>query len=140
MTPSAPAGRDFVDFGTWLRTQREGRGLSVEDLARSTKIPPTLIGALEEGQSERFPEEVFILNYVRSYARCVGLEADSAVARFQAIPGAPQRASFDPWALEVHRRARAMRRAWWVAAATVWGLLGFALTAMAEHVVRFATR
>ncbi len=58
MTPSAPAGRDFVDFGTWLRTQREGRGLSVEDLARSTKIPPTLIGALEEGQSERFPENV----------------------------------------------------------------------------------
>lgn len=131
---------DFVGFGLYLRAQREGRGLSVDDVARSTKIPPTLIGALEEGQAERFPEQVFVINYVRSYARAVGLSPDDAVGRYQGIPGVPQPESFDPSALEVERRDQALNRAWWFGAMVSWVTLALAWTAMAERVLRYSNR
>ncbi len=44
---------DHVEFGKYLSQQRELRGLSRDDVARETKIPPTLIAALEAGQVER---------------------------------------------------------------------------------------
>jgi cytoskeletal protein RodZ len=143
MTPEAASPWttvDFVGFGLFLRAQRQGRGLSVDDVARSTKIPPTLIGALEDGQADRFPEQVFVLNYVRSYARAVGLSPDDAVARFQDIPGAPQPTSFDPAALEEARRESALTRAWWFAAVVSWVALGLAWATVADRVLRYASR
>lgn len=134
------SAQDFIGFGSYLRTQREGQGLSVDDVARSTKIPPTLIGALEDGQAERFPERVFVLNYVRSYARAVGLSPDDAVARYQGIPGVPRAEAFDPSALEVVRRDKALTWAWWFGALVAWVAVGVAWSAMAERVGRYASR
>jgi uncharacterized protein (DUF58 family) len=48
----------FIDFGNFLRQQRELRGMSRDDVARSTRIPPTMVAALEDGQNDRFPELV----------------------------------------------------------------------------------
>jgi cytoskeletal protein RodZ len=104
---SGGAAPDYVGFGRFLKTQRVRRGLSIDEVARSTKISPALVGALEEGQSERLPERVFILNYIKSYAAVVGLEPDEAVSRFEAIPEAPRAQPFDPAALEAARRDRA---------------------------------
>ena len=79
---STPRSPDYLDFGRYLQLQRELRGLSVDDVARQTKISPTLVSALESGQAERFPERVFVLNYVRSYAQAVGLKPDEVLSRF----------------------------------------------------------
>lgn len=143
MTPdtSTVAGSaGFAGFGLYLRGQRQGRGLSVDDVARSTKIPPTLIGALEAGQSERFPEQVFVLNYVRSYARAVGISPDETVARFQELPGAPRPSTFDPAALERDRRRSAITRAWWAGALVSWAALALAWAHMADRIARYASR
>jgi cytoskeletal protein RodZ len=130
----------YVDFGGYLRNQRQLRGLTVDDIARSTKIPPTLIDALEEGQVERFPERVFVLNYIRSYATVVGLSADDALNRFHEIPGSPRAEAFDPAALEVVRRERAVTLLW-VSIAGVLAAVG-ALTFQALHelALRYAQR
>jgi cytoskeletal protein RodZ len=72
-------------FGQFLRAQRELKRLSVAFVAQATKISPTLIEALEEGQSERFPERIFLLNYVRSYAESVGLPPAEVLAKFEAL-------------------------------------------------------
>ncbi|MEW5740700.1 MAG: helix-turn-helix domain-containing protein [Myxococcota bacterium] len=135
--PSAP---DYVDFGRFLKAQRVRRGLSIDEVARSTKISPALVGALEEGQSERLPERVFVLNYIKSYAAVVGLEPMDAVSRFEAIPEAPREETFDPPALEAARRERAFASLFMGVALVGWGAFGLALRAMYELALKYANR
>jgi cytoskeletal protein RodZ len=108
----------FSDFGRFLQQQRELRGLSRDDVARSTRIPPTLVAALEDGQNDRFPELVFVVNHLRAYAQVLGLSADDVLNRFHEIPGtlAPTEAS--PVLLEAQRRKGA-----WIVFAALLGLL-----------------
>lgn len=131
---------DYLQLGRYLQMQRELRGISVDDIAKQTKIPPTLIGALEAGQSERFPERVFVLNYIRSYATAVGLSPDDVVNRFHEIPEAPRAEHFDPQALEVDRRARASSVMWSAIAALVVVSALLALSAMYDLAIRYTHR
>jgi hypothetical protein len=80
--PQEPAG-DHLGFGRYLAQQRELRGLSREEVSRVTKISPSLIAALEEGQIERLPARVFVLNYIRAYAQVIGLSPEEALLRYQ---------------------------------------------------------
>jgi cytoskeletal protein RodZ len=80
---------DHADFGKYLSQQRELRGMSRDEVARATKIPPTLLAALEAGQVERLPERVFVLNYVRAYAQVIGLAPEDAVLRYEEVDGVP---------------------------------------------------
>jgi cytoskeletal protein RodZ len=96
---------DYVDFGKYLTQQRELRGMSREDISRATKIPPSLISALEEGQVERLPARIFVVNYVRAYAHVIGLAPDEAVLRYEEVDKATPAPS--PAALEKERRKRA---------------------------------
>jgi cytoskeletal protein RodZ len=135
--PSAP---DYVDLGRFLKAQRLRRGLSIDDVAKCTKISPALVGALEEGQSERLPERVFVLNYLKSYAAAVGLEPGEAVRRFEAIPEAPRQESFDPPALEKGRRERAWSALLLTAALGATGAFALAIHAMWQLALRYANR
>ena len=99
---------DHVEFGKYLSQQRELRGLSRDEVSRVTKISPSLIAALEEGQVERLPSRVFVVNYIRSYALVIGLAPEDAVLRYEEVSKAAPEAS--PAALERERR----RRAWLV--------------------------
>jgi cytoskeletal protein RodZ len=96
---------DYVDFGKYLTQQRELRGMSREDISRATKIPPSLIVALEEGQVERLPARIFVVNYVRAYASVIGLAPDEAVLRYEEVDKATPAPS--PAVLERERRKRA---------------------------------
>jgi len=96
---------DYVDFGKYLAQQRELRGMSREDISRATKIPPSLIVALEEGQVERLPARIFVVNYVRAYASVIGLAPDEAVLRYEEVDKATPAPS--PAVLEKERRKRA---------------------------------
>jgi cytoskeletal protein RodZ len=97
---------DLADFGRYLSQQRELRGLSCDDVSRVTKIPLTLVVALESGHAERLPARVFVLNYVRAYAQVIGLAPEEAVLRFEEISrGEPNEPA--PAALERVRRKKA---------------------------------
>lgn len=130
----------YVQFGRYLQGQRELRGLPLDEVARQTKIPPTLVAALEAGQSERFPERIFVLNYIRSYASAVGLSPDDAVNRFHEIPESPKAEHFDPKALEVDRRARASTVMWATIAAVALVALLLAMNAMYDVAIRYTHR
>lgn len=73
----------YEDFGRYLGQQRELRGLSRDELSQITKIPPSMLEALELGMIERLPERVFVRNIVRSYAGQLGLEEAEVMLRFQ---------------------------------------------------------
>jgi len=73
---------DLIEIGTALREGRERKGLTVEAVEEKTKIAPSVIVALEEGNSARFPHPVYARGFVRSYALLLGLDAQELCAHF----------------------------------------------------------
>jgi cytoskeletal protein RodZ len=100
---------DFADFGRYLTQQRELRGMSRDDVQKVTKIPGTIISALETGQVDRLPARVFVLNYIKAYAGAIGIAPDEAVLRFEELDGTVKSAP-PAAALERDRRKSALVR------------------------------
>lgn len=74
-----------IHFGLLLRRARERRGLSIQDVARVTRISDKWLPALEEARLDHLPAPVFVTGYVRSYARVVGLDESDLVDRYHAL-------------------------------------------------------
>ena len=85
-------GQIATDMGTRLRQAREQRGLTLRDIATSTKISMTALAAIERNDFARLPGGVFRRAYVRAFATEVGLDAAEFAceyrARFEAEPPA----------------------------------------------------
>lgn len=87
------ASRTVVDakmsLSLWLRAGRANKGLSLEDVAKITKIQYRILERLEAGKLEGLPAEVFVRGFVRSFARCVGLDEAEALQRYSTAAGQP---------------------------------------------------
>jgi transcriptional regulator with XRE-family HTH domain len=70
------------DFGAWLRDARERAGLSLDDIATTTKVGRAQLVALERNDLSRWPAGIFRRAFVRSYAGLVGLDPDRTLALF----------------------------------------------------------
>jgi cytoskeletal protein RodZ len=70
------------DFGGWLRRARERAGLTLEEIARETKVSTSRVRALERNDLSGWPGGVFRRGFVKSYATLVGLDPEEAVAVF----------------------------------------------------------
>ena len=73
-----------MSLALWLRAGRVQRGLTVDDVAKVTKIQPRILERLESGKPEGLPADVFVRGFVRSFARCVGLDEAEALRRYAA--------------------------------------------------------
>ncbi|MBV8052124.1 MAG: DUF4115 domain-containing protein, partial [Acidobacteriaceae bacterium] len=69
---------------------REKRGITLEQISKSTKIGTRFLEALEEDHFERLPGGIFNKGFVRAYARCVGLDEEQTVSDYLAAAGASQ--------------------------------------------------
>src|ERR1044071_953367 len=79
-----------VSLASWLRAGRAQRGVSREDVSRVTKIQLRILERIESGRPEGLPADVFVRGFVRSFAKCVGLDEDEALRRLAACkPGVP---------------------------------------------------
>lgn len=63
-----------------LRAAREAQGLSLSDIAARTKITLRHVQALDRGDLAALPGRPYVLGFVRSYARAVGLDEAPLVA------------------------------------------------------------
>lgn len=70
------------DFGGKLRQARERRGISLRQIAASTKISVTALEALERNDVSRLAGGIFSRSFVRAYAMEVGLDPDETVREF----------------------------------------------------------
>jgi cytoskeleton protein RodZ len=81
------------DFGGKLRLARERRGISLRQIAASTKISIAALEALERNDISKLPGGIFSKAFVRSYAAEVGLDPDETarefLERFHGGPVAP---------------------------------------------------
>ena len=69
-------------FGPSLRRERLKRGVSLQSIARTTKISQDLLEGLEQNDFSRWPHGIFARAYVRSYALEIGADADVVVNDF----------------------------------------------------------
>lgn len=73
------------EFGELIRTQRESKGLTIEELAARFKLSPSTLRSIEDGSLERLPHAVYARGFVRSYAQAVGVDSDSLEAGIEAL-------------------------------------------------------
>src|SRR5262245_44764752 len=69
-------------FGPTLRRMRVAGGLSLEAIARETKVSVELWEDLERNDCRRWPAGIYARGYIRAYARMVGLDPDETVNDF----------------------------------------------------------
>lgn len=83
----------MTDFGGKLREARERRGITLRQIANTTKISVAVLEALERNDISKLPGGIFGRAFVRSYAIEVGLDPDDTVRgfleRFQGETAAP---------------------------------------------------
>jgi cytoskeletal protein RodZ len=70
------------DFGGSLRQAREARGISLRQIAATTKISVGALEALERNDVSKLPGGIFSRAFVRSYAAEVGLDPERTVREF----------------------------------------------------------
>ena len=72
------------DVGAWLREARERAGLSLRQIADSTKLSVTTLNLLERNRVSQLPGGIYRRAIVRSYAAEVGLDPEMALRTFLA--------------------------------------------------------
>lgn len=71
-----------VQAGQELFEARHRCGLTLDDISRTTKIPVSLLRAIERNDFDRLPQGFFTRAFVRTYAAEVGLDADHILESF----------------------------------------------------------
>lgn len=76
--------------GSLLRSERETRDLSIEEVSSTTRIPRRTLQSLEDDRFEDLPSGVFVRGFVKAYASAVDLDANEVLARLdQELPEDP---------------------------------------------------
>lgn len=71
-----------ASLGEKLRYIREEAGLSVEDLAETTRIQAKYLRCLENEELDKLPSPVYIKGFIQRWAQVCGVEADDLLLQF----------------------------------------------------------
>lgn len=93
---SQPEPSELTSFGEELRREREIRGISLKEIADSTKISKRFLEAIERNDHLALPAPAFTRGFVREYARYVGLNAEEMVNRYNFAVAADDRIEKPP--------------------------------------------
>ena len=69
-------------FCARLKSAREQKGVSLEEIAASTKISRSLLKGLEQNDLSRWPQGLYRRSYLREYLRAIDLPEESTMAEF----------------------------------------------------------
>jgi transcriptional regulator with XRE-family HTH domain len=75
----------MASLGQDLKRERELRGISLKEIADTTRISLRFLQALEENHLDRIPGEFFIRAILRSYAKSIGLDENQVLNKYQEI-------------------------------------------------------
>ena len=74
----------MTSVGQYLQKLRVEKGMSVEEVSRSTRVPISSVERMEADRFGELPGEVFVRGFLRSYARAVAVPPDDVLARYTA--------------------------------------------------------
>jgi cytoskeleton protein RodZ len=71
---------------TWsVASIRKTSGVSLEEIARNTKLRVTTLKAIEDANFDVLPGGIYNISYIRQYARAIGADEGSLVRLYQAL-------------------------------------------------------
>jgi cytoskeleton protein RodZ len=73
----------MASLGQDLKRERELRGISLQEIADSTRISLRYLQAIEEDRLDIIPGQFFVRAILRSYARSVGLDENQVLNKYQ---------------------------------------------------------
>lgn len=76
-----------MEIGKTLKDQREAKNLTLADVENETKIRARYLAALEEENYAEIPGEVYVIGFLRNYARYLGLDGDALVNSYRSQEG-----------------------------------------------------
>lgn len=101
-------GGTSMTVGQRLREAREAAGLSLEDIATSTRIPTRHLESLENSDFTRLPAPTYTIGFAKNYAGAVGLDRAEIGDQLRAEMGGTRPAVSAPEVFEPADPARAM--------------------------------
>ncbi|HZU12650.1 MAG TPA: helix-turn-helix domain-containing protein [Chloroflexota bacterium] len=105
------------DLGETLRDARHRMNLTLDDVARATRIKVSYLSAIEDGEYSTLPGPAYVTGFLRNYARFLGLQPDDLVQKYRSLQPAPPpsvRAATRVLA-NGHQRAHRARLFWFLA-------------------------
>jgi cytoskeleton protein RodZ len=75
--------------GRLLRDQRETLGFAVAEVAKSLRIRPAYIDAIEQGRFDALPGAAYVVAFLRAYARHLGLDPQQVLTAYQLSGSVP---------------------------------------------------
>lgn len=80
-----------------LASIRHNRGLSLEQISKSTKISVRALQAIEAGEFKKLPGGIYNTSYIRQYARAIDFDESELLAYYYSkIEAIPETFPIDP--------------------------------------------
>lgn len=117
---------ETLGLGAALAAARRSLGLRIEDITRITRVRAPYVAAIEAFDLAALPSRPFVIGFVRAYARALGLDAESVVARFRAEAPDPEACLQAPVTID-HQRSWAPRFVAMAAGVIVVSVVGWNL-------------
>lgn len=70
-------------LGEKLKGIRENSGVSLNEIAKATKVRKVYLEMLENGEFEKLPPDVYVRGFLNSYARYLGIEAGDVMKLYE---------------------------------------------------------
>ncbi len=87
------SGQAYQEIGIKLKQARLEKSLTLRQVHEQTKVGIHQIEAIESGNLERLPEEIYVKGFIRQVARVVGVEYDSLM---ELLPQQPAKSTDIP--------------------------------------------
>ena len=72
----------MADIGDKLKSAREAKGLSIEDIEKATKIQSRYLTAIEKNEFDKLPGDFYVRAFIRQYAQVVGLDGKELLSEY----------------------------------------------------------
>lgn len=70
-------------LGQYLKREREFRKITIDEVAKATRVKSSFLEALEGDRFAELPGPVFVKGFLRSYTIFIGLNVDEILLRYQ---------------------------------------------------------
>lgn len=106
MTDKAAPEIEVPGVGPYLSARREALGLTLDEVAKVTRISKSYLDAIERGAFDRLPSTAYCKGFLRIYATHLNLSADDVVARYERATGQPNQQNTAPSGRQSLQEAR----------------------------------
>lgn len=73
----------MISIGLQFQEERKSKNLSIEEVARATKIRAEFLTAIERGDYKKLPSPAYAHGFVSNYAKFLGLPVERSLAIFR---------------------------------------------------------